>query len=102
MAPSRDLAAVGGAAAEALPLRAVFDGARLLLFGGQSNQQPFHGDYWALDVAAGTWTQLDVSRPSPRNLYSLTRTPEDGMFMLFGGRNRGRIQWRSVVVGQQQ
>jgi hypothetical protein len=58
---------------------------RLLFFGGQSDDAPFLGDFWAFDTDDQSWTELDTDNPSARNLYSLVRRPDDGYLLLFGG-----------------
>lgn len=43
---------------------------QMLLFGGQTDSNPFLGDFWSLDVAGGSWNELKPSvLPGPRNLY---------------------------------
>jgi len=45
-------------------------GGRFFMFAGQTDAEPFLGDFWSLDEAAGGWTQLTpAALPSPRNLY---------------------------------
>ncbi len=58
---------------------------RLYLFGGQSDTQAFKGDFWTFDIAAQSWAELDIERPSPRNLYSFTLKPETGSLLLYAG-----------------
>ena len=59
---------------------------RLLLFGGQSNENPFLGDFWSLDVAGGLWTQKQpATLPGPRNLYGAAADPSGARWYLFGG-----------------
>ena len=57
---------------------------RMLLFGGQSNQAPFHGDLWAFDFAGRNWSEL-AGGPSPRNLYSAVVRDDQPTMLLFGG-----------------
>ncbi len=57
---------------------------RLLIFGGQSNEAPFHGDLWALDRASGGWTELPAG-PAPRNLYALAQPGDAPYFIIAGG-----------------
>ncbi|HEX5940481.1 MAG TPA: kelch repeat-containing protein [Dehalococcoidia bacterium] len=69
-------------------LRTVFDNEskRVLLFGGQTDSDPFLGDLWALDPAADTWTEIaQNAAPSARNLYSLVHADQPAA-LLFGGR----------------
>ncbi len=45
----------------------------LLLFGGQTDANPFLGDFWTLDVAKGVWIENKPPvLPGPRNLYGAT------------------------------
>ena len=45
----------------------------MLLFGGQTDTNPFLGDFWTLDVAKGVWTENKPPvLPGPRNLYGAT------------------------------
>jgi hypothetical protein len=58
----------------------------LLLFGGQSDENPFLGDFWSLDVARGLWTQKQAATlPGPRNLYGAAADPSGQRWYLFGG-----------------
>lgn len=57
---------------------------RLLIFGGQSNEAPFHGDLWALDRASGAWRELPPG-PAPRNLYALAQPGDAPYFIIAGG-----------------
>jgi hypothetical protein len=42
----------------------------MLLFGGQTDDNPFLGDFWTLDVAKDVWTEnKSPVLPGPRNLY---------------------------------
>ncbi len=42
----------------------------LVLFGGQTDGDPFLGDFWHLDVPSGKWRQESPAPlPGPRNLY---------------------------------
>jgi hypothetical protein len=68
--------------------RAVWEPAsqQLLLFGGQSDEHPFLGDFWSLDVAGGRWTQKQAATlPGPRNLYGAAADPSRQRWYLFGG-----------------
>jgi hypothetical protein len=58
---------------------------RLLFFGGQSNTEGFKGDFWQFDIAALSWQELDIERPSPRNLYSFVSRLNVPGLVLFGG-----------------
>jgi hypothetical protein len=44
-------------------LRAAFDdaGGRLIIFGGQTDSDPFLGDTWSFDVATRTWSELTIA-----------------------------------------
>lgn len=70
-------------------MKCAWDGEALYLFGGQTDGQSFLGDLWALDLAGGGWTQLDVARPSPRKFYSWSEVHDTGMFLLHGGQTEG-------------
>ena len=62
---------------------------RVLLFGGQSNEQPFMDDLWTFEVTARRWQRLAAtSAPSPRNLYSWVRREDAPAAVLFGGQTR--------------
>ena len=79
-------------------LRCGWDGDRnrLVLFGGQSNVSPFHGDLWSFDVEAQAWREIAGEGPSPRNLYAAF-TDGSGGFYVFGGRDEDGDQadlWR--------
>ena len=92
-------------------LRTVVDTGRnrMLLFGGQSNQAPFHGDLWAFDLAGRSWSEL-TGGPSPRNLYSAVVREDQPTMLLFGGNTESgesnelwaldltSDQWTSVAV----
>jgi hypothetical protein len=59
---------------------------QLLLFGGQSDENPFLGDFWSLDVARGVWTQKQAATlPGPRNLYGAAADPSGQHWYFFGG-----------------
>jgi hypothetical protein len=60
---------------------------RLVLFGGQTNGEPFLGDTWLFDPASGTWTQVKGPAPSPRNLYAAGAT--NSTLYVFGGNGNG-------------
>jgi hypothetical protein len=64
--------------------------AQLLLFGGQSDRQPYLGDLWALDVAGGAWAQHpSAPQPGPRHFYSADLVEASGVWYLFGGDTPG-------------
>jgi len=51
-------------------LRTVWVNEQMLLFGGQTDGEPFLGDFWSLDTSAGRWTQKQpATLPSARNLF---------------------------------
>lgn len=58
---------------------------KALLFGGQTNGNPFLGDTWIYDAASRAWSEVSGPGPSARNLYSLATTGE--RVILFGGRD---------------
>jgi N-acetylneuraminic acid mutarotase len=56
---------------------------RFLMFGGQTNGEPFLGDTWTLDAKG--WQEITSEpRPSPRNFYAMAET-DPGRIALFGG-----------------
>lgn len=68
-------------------VQSAFRAGDLYLFGGQSNQRPFLGDLWRLDVATRAWKQLTPRRrPSARNLYAAARLRE--RWLIHGGNGR--------------
>jgi hypothetical protein len=47
----------------------------MLLFGGQTDDNPFLGDFWSLDPVTGVWAEDAVAtKPGPRNLYGADST----------------------------
>ena len=56
---------------------------RLVLFGGQTNGDPFLGDTWLYDPAAKAWTEVKGPGPAPRNLYAAGAT--SSAIFVFGG-----------------
>jgi hypothetical protein len=69
--------------------RAVWDPAasRFLMFGGQSNPEPFLGDLWSF--TSGGWAEITAEpRPAPRNLYSMVWDGERSRAIVFGGRTQ--------------
>jgi hypothetical protein len=73
--------------------RGVWDprSARFLMFGGQTDGDPYLGDTWQL--REGAWSELPVKQaPSPRNLFSWVWDGERSRALLFGGRaENGRM-----------
>lgn len=61
------------------------DRRRLLMFGGQSDDTPFLGDFWEFNIESRLWNQPEASGPSARNLYSLVRRDDSSDLVLFGG-----------------
>ncbi|HET9200630.1 MAG TPA: kelch repeat-containing protein, partial [Dehalococcoidia bacterium] len=68
-------------------LRTVLDprSGRIILYGGQTDDDPFLGDLWAFDPSTDTWTDLAAQGPAARNLYSLVVADQPAA-VLFGGR----------------
>jgi hypothetical protein len=70
--------------------RGAWDSARnrFLMFGGQTDGEPFLGDLWALDevlLRLGGWQEITSEpKPSPRNFYAMAET-DPGRIALFGG-----------------
>ncbi|HEX2170994.1 MAG TPA: kelch repeat-containing protein [Dehalococcoidia bacterium] len=68
--------------------RAAWDpaGRQLLLFGGQADQSPFLGDFWALDPDKGTWIEKRPAvAPSPRTFYGASFDEAARRWYLIGG-----------------
>jgi hypothetical protein len=60
--------------------------ARLLMFGGQSNEAPYLGDTWELTDEG--WREIVADpAPLPRNLYAAAFDDASGTFLLYGGRS---------------
>lgn len=59
----------------------------VILFGGQSNEEPFLADTWAFDPEGRRWLKVPTEGPSARNLYAAASS-KDAMYV-FGGRGRG-------------
>ncbi len=69
-------------------VRTVWDPAaqRMLLFGGQTDENPFLGDFWSLDPLAGIWTEdPSLSKPGPRNLYGAALDAASERWLVIGG-----------------
>ncbi|MGH2729966.1 MAG: Kelch repeat-containing protein [Actinomycetota bacterium] len=82
------LEVTGGVPLKRCLLRGAWDSqrGRLLLFGGQSNQDSHMDDLWSLNVVAGMWRERKADRkPSARNLYGAAFDDERGRWWLFGG-----------------
>ena len=81
---------------------------RLVLFGGQTNDDPFLGDAWLFDPGPRTWTQVKGPAPSPRNLYAAGAT--SNALYVFGGNGNERElgdlwsfdgeRWREMSTGK--
>ncbi len=64
--------------------------ASMLMFGGQTDSNPFLGDLWTLDVAKGGWTEQTPSLlPGPRNLYGASLDGEGRRWYIVGGNTAG-------------
>jgi hypothetical protein len=59
---------------------------RFLMFAGQTDSEPFLGDFWWLDVAGGAWLEQrpDV-RPGARNLYAAAMDDRRGRWIVTTG-----------------
>jgi hypothetical protein len=58
----------------------------LLMFGGQTDDNPFLGDFWALDVANGAWAEpTPAPLPGPRNLYGASLGEGGKRWYVVGG-----------------
>ncbi len=77
------------------------DDGRLALYAGQTTGVEALGDLWAYEVAGNageggaTWTRLEETLPTERNLYAAARY--GGSVVVFGGRGIGRFladTWR--------
>jgi hypothetical protein len=62
----------------------VFDGTKVLLFGGQG--AGYFGDTWGWD--GKHWTQIEDIGPGPRMLPALAYDSDRGRSVLFGGSNQ--------------
>lgn len=82
----------------------------ILLFGGQTNGNPFLGDSWLYSPAAKTWQQVKPSgAPSPRTLYATFTlgdthwvfggTTADGPSNTLHASTDPVASWRTVNVG---
>ena len=59
---------------------------RLYIFGGQSNEDPYLGDLWRLDLSSRRWKELEPDvLPSERNFYAYAQSGRN--WYLQGGRN---------------
>ncbi len=68
--------------------RAFWDpaGRRILLFGGQTDGNPYLGDFWSLDVGRGVWMQeRQAALPSARNLYGASFDEARRRWYVVGG-----------------
>ena len=60
--------------------------ASMLLFGGQTDSNPFLGDLWTLDIAKGAWTETKPALlPGPRNLYGASLGEGGKRWYIVGG-----------------
>ncbi len=58
----------------------------MLLFGGQTDTNPFLGDFWTLDVAKGVWAENKPPvLPGPRNLYGASLGESGKRWYAVGG-----------------
>ena len=58
----------------------------MLLFAGQTDNNPFLGDMWKLDVTKGTWAeQFPAQLPSARNLYGAVLDASEKLWYVTGG-----------------
>ena len=62
---------------------------RLLLFGGQTNSDPFLGDLWAFQPGTGWRSIATEPMPSERNLYAAVYDETGRRLVLFGGQTPG-------------
>lgn len=81
---------------------------RLVLFGGQTNGEPFLGDTWLFDPGARAWTQVKGQAPPPRNLYAAGAT-NDALYVFGGNGNQGELgdlwsfdgtRWNELSTGK--
>ena len=61
---------------------------RVLMFGGQSNADPYLGDLWAFDTGRRRWRSLEAAGPSGRNLYTAVRREDAAALLMYGGQAR--------------
>lgn len=58
----------------------------MLLFAGQTDTNPFLGDFWTLDVTKGTWAENNpATLPGPRNLYGASLGADGRRWYIVGG-----------------
>lgn len=58
----------------------------MILFGGQTDDNPFLGDFWDLDVAGRKWSERSPSPlPGPRNLFGAALDENSGRWYITGG-----------------
>jgi hypothetical protein len=57
-----------------------------LMFGGQTDTNPFLGDQWTLDVRMSVWTEEQAAiLPGPRNLYGAATSRDGSQWLIAGG-----------------
>lgn len=57
----------------------------LAIFGGQTDSNPFLGDFWLLETARGRWAEQQVARPGARNLYGADFDASAGRWYVVSG-----------------
>jgi len=74
-------------------LRAVWypSGGRLVVFGGESAEQPLLGDVWSFDPVSRVWEELPPGErsPKPRKQYGAVYVPDREWMLIFGGAGEG-------------
>jgi N-acetylneuraminic acid mutarotase len=74
-------------------LRAVWypSGERLMIFGGESSEQPLLGDLWSFDPTSRSWEELPQGEPSPepRKQYGALYASDRDWMLMYGGASEG-------------
>ena len=80
------IATTGAAPIKRCLTRCLWQAGSLLMFGGQTDDNPFLGDFWALDVARGAWSERSAAPlPGPRNLYGASLDGGGKRWYIVGG-----------------
>jgi hypothetical protein len=81
---------------------------RLVLFGGQTNGEPFLGDTWLYEPQARAWTEVKGPSPGARNVYAAAAA-DDALYLFGGNGSAGPLgdlwsfdgeQWKKESPGE--